>query len=285
MSDEGFDAASIRLWLLERRNADGGWGYAPGKASRLEPTCWALLALDDVEASVLTRWPETGGLLRERRDGGLNVGFHALALITLTARNAQHAIGNESLAAALERASGLALGPSTINRQDNQLQGWSWISGTFSWVEPTAWALLALRKWEAAGGTVGARRLDAGQMLLADRCCVQGGWNYGNSNMLGKELRPYVPTTALGLLALQKLSIPAVTKSLARLEQFSCSEPSAIALSLAVLGLSAYGRPSRDARSVLAARATLTVDIGNVLGAGMALCAMRTADRSGAFVL
>jgi hypothetical protein len=285
MSEDDFDDGAMSRWLLDRRNPDGGWGYAPGKASRLEPTCWALLALDNIEPSVLTKWPDTGGLLRERRDDGFNVAFHALALITLTARKAQHASGNASLAAALERASGMALDVSPINRQDNRLQGWSWIAGTFSWVEPTAWALLSLKKWARAGGTVDVSRTAVGEKLLADRCCVQGGWNYGNSNMLGKELRPYVPTTALGLLALQQVSVPAVTRSLERLERFSCAEPSAVALSLAVLGLSAYGRPSTAARALLASRTSVTVEIGSVLGVGMSLSALRTGDRSGAFAL
>ena len=31
-------------------------------------------------------------------------------------------------------------------RQDNSLQAWSWIDQTFSWVEPTAWCLLFLKK-------------------------------------------------------------------------------------------------------------------------------------------
>ena len=38
-------------------------------------------------------------------------------------------------------------------RQDGSLQAWSWVDGTFSWVEPTAWCLLLLKKWrlQAAG--------------------------------------------------------------------------------------------------------------------------------------
>ena len=31
--------------LLRSRNEDGGWGYYPGKASRIEPTAWAALCL------------------------------------------------------------------------------------------------------------------------------------------------------------------------------------------------------------------------------------------------
>ena len=65
--------------------------------------------------------------------------------------------------------------------------------------------------------------------MLVDRCCRGGGWNYGNSNMLGKELRPYVPTTAVALLALQdRGSEPVVTEGLAFLERHATSERSAI---------------------------------------------------------
>jgi len=38
--------ADFRLGLIETaQNADGGWGYFPGKESWLEPTVYALLAL------------------------------------------------------------------------------------------------------------------------------------------------------------------------------------------------------------------------------------------------
>ena len=67
MTDAQSGTTALRTFLLAGRNADGGWGYYPGKASRLEPTCWALLALPDVDPVVLTRWPLAGGLLRERR--------------------------------------------------------------------------------------------------------------------------------------------------------------------------------------------------------------------------
>src|SRR6478736_1185162 len=128
MADPLFDSTTVQRRLLDGRNADGGWGYYAGKASRLEPTCWALLALRSADPSVLSRWPSAEGRLLERSGGEVNYAFHALAL--------------------------LAMKDSTINRQDNKLQGWSWIDGTFSWVEPTAWGLLALRKLAATGHPV-----------------------------------------------------------------------------------------------------------------------------------
>ena len=78
------DLALLGEFLLRTRNADGGWGYQPGKASRLEPTCWASLALGNtLERRVLEQWPCAEGLLLERVSGTPNYAFHAQALIAL----------------------------------------------------------------------------------------------------------------------------------------------------------------------------------------------------------
>src|SRR6476620_12783457 len=160
------DLARLRDALRRGRNGDGGWGYYAGKASRLEPTCWALLALRSADPSVLSRWPSAEGRLLERSGGEVNYAFHALALLALTVRGAQHTAGTARLVEALQSAKGLAMKDSTINRQDNKLQGWSWIDGTFSWVEPTAWGLLALRKLAATGHPVEKARLDEAEAVL-----------------------------------------------------------------------------------------------------------------------
>src|SRR5215218_3279418 len=100
------DLSRLRDGLRAGRNADGGWGYYAGKASRLEPTCWALLALADADHSVLAGWPLDDGLLRERKDGEVNFAFHARALTVLAARGVSHSAGADVLAGALERAKG-----------------------------------------------------------------------------------------------------------------------------------------------------------------------------------
>ena len=103
-----------------------------------------------------------------------NYAFHGQALIVLRALNLEHAAGNRTLLAALQRVKGRALPPSTINRQDNSLQAWSWIDGTFSWVEPTAWCLLALKQWSAMPGAVADRtRIVVAEQMLVDRCCAR----------------------------------------------------------------------------------------------------------------
>ena len=75
--------------LRRTQNADGGWGYYRGKKSRLEPTCWAALALagtaDGAAAADLQQWPSTDGLLLERAGGEPNYAFHGLALLALRA--------------------------------------------------------------------------------------------------------------------------------------------------------------------------------------------------------
>jgi hypothetical protein len=265
------DLAPLRDGLRAGRNADGGWGYYAGKASRLEPTCWALLALPDADPAVLAGWPAPKNLLSERKSGEVNYAFHAVALLTMAALGVNHSAGSDRLASALEHEKGIALGQSTINRQNSELQGWSWSPGTFSWVEPTAWALLALRRRQAAGQGVEAARLTEAETLLIDRCCVQGGWNYGNSNMLGKELRPYVPTTAVALLALQKKPYPAVTASLAYLQAAATSEASGTSLSLALIALAAHGCATDSVRERLTAQIGHTVGLGHLLGMAMAL--------------
>ena len=166
----------LRRSLLAGRNADGGWGYYAGKSSRLEPTCWALMALgpQTETADVLRHWPSSGGLLLERADGGPNLAFQGVALLALRALRIEHDAGTAALISAIEHAKGVALRPSPTQRQDNALQAWSWIPDTFSWVEPTAWCLLALKKWSRAGGFhPDALRGQVAERMLIDRCCVK----------------------------------------------------------------------------------------------------------------
>ena len=70
---------------------------------------------------------------------------------------------------------------------------------TFSWVEPTAWACLALRRI----GQGQHPRVEEGSKLLLDRALANGGVNYGNRRIFGIALEPIPGPTAVMLLALQ----------------------------------------------------------------------------------
>jgi hypothetical protein len=110
MAAEPVDLTLVRQFLLQARNADGGWGYQASHASRLEPTCWASLALGStLEHTVLERWSSVEGLLLERHGGAPNYAFHGQALIVLRALTLDHAAGNRTLLAALQRVKGTAL--------------------------------------------------------------------------------------------------------------------------------------------------------------------------------
>jgi hypothetical protein len=276
----------LRARLTSARNADGGWAYYAGKTSRLEPTCWSLLAMRDVSSDVLREWPSADGLLLERREGQPNFGFHGLALLTLLDRKIEHRDGNAALVAGIQRAKGVALGDSRINRQNNGLQAWSWMGETFSWVEPTTYCLLALKKAQRAGLSVDGKRVADAEALMFDRCGVTGGWNYGNSNMLGKELPAYVPTTALGLLSLQdRSSDDAVRRSLDYLERDALSERSGLALSLAMIALRVFQRPVDAISAALVQQLPTTLALGNLHAAALALYALRTDHADAALVL
>ena len=46
-------------------------------------------------------------------------------------------------------------------------------------------------------------RIQQGEMMIYDRMCSGGGWNYGNSKVFGDALWPYPDVTAVALIALQ----------------------------------------------------------------------------------
>ena len=200
-----------------------------GKASRLEPTCWALLALAGdndsnaasgvaPHANFVARAQRSSGWLVEDERWPTNIAFNGLAAVTWLHRPAFATDQmRRTLIESLVHSKGTRGVKSKEFGQDSTLQGWSWVDATFSWVEPTSWGLLALHKAQRTGLSVAGEdaRIAEAERLLVDRCCRAGGWNYGNPSVMGKDLRPYVPTTALALLALQaRRQDSAVTRSL-----------------------------------------------------------------------
>ena len=270
----------LRRQLLDARNVDGGWGYEASRTSRLEPTCWALLALREPREDadrLLAAWPSRGGALVEHREGLANWSFHALAVSTRLALGEASAVELHPLAKALTDARGVAAKSSPTQRQDNSLQGWSWVDETFTWVEPTAWALLALKMCRAKRIAVAGsdKRILDGEAVLRDRLCVTGGWNYGNSNVFGTDLPAYIPTTAIALLALQDCAGEAfVERSLDYLDEHAASYPSTRALALTTLALRRHGRSTTRVESALRAWIA-SQPSADVLSTGTALCALQ----------
>jgi len=134
---------------------------------------------------------------------------------------------------------------------DSTLIGWPWISGTFSWVEPTSYALLALKMCGLK-----PPRVAVAEALLVDRVCQDGGWNYGNHTALGAPLVAYVPTSALAALALQDVAAAGevVNRGLAFLDRELKSHQSALSLALTILCFDVFGRSKGDLAQALCRR-------------------------------
>ena len=265
---------------------DGGWPYYAGGTSRLEPTSWGVFALSVAAApasrpfiararTFLRSCQRADGLLIEPHMSAPNFGWNGLALLADLAADRSSNRWRESLANALIAARGISVEDSgSPLRQNNRLQAWPWTEGTFSWIEPTAVCVLALKR--AYGSVTTARtRIAEAESMMFDRVCDGGGWNYGNAQVFGQDLRPYVPTTALALLALQdRREHPAVEKSVAWLVAHGTSEPSTMALSLATLCLGAWGASVEESRGMLERRLASDGPPRNIHLAALALAAL-----------
>lgn len=130
---------------------------------------------------------------------------------------------------------------------DATIPAWPWVDQTASWVEPTAYALLSLKR----SGHGDHPRVAQGEALLRDRQCADGGWNYGNPAVLGAQLESYLPPTGWAVLALP--DGVAVQRALTRLED-ARQQRSTSTLSLAILAHCQHGAPVPDGLLALLAQ-------------------------------
>ena len=219
-------------WLADHRNDDGSWGYLAGQPGEPEPTVLALAAGLEADVSWLQEHPLTWAEL--------------LVPAVLWGSEGTGAV----CAAAVEHilaVQGLTFELNEIINHDGTIVGWSWVDNTACWVEPTAYALLSLRK---AGQSAHDRAVQ-GEALLADRQCDDGGWNYGNPEVYFSRMESYLPPTGWATMAMPagEATERAVERLLAARER-----PSALTLSLAILGRGAHGAPPAGLHDLLLAR-------------------------------
>ena len=236
--------ASPRDFLRAKQNADGGWGYFPGKRSWLEPTVYAALALDgepeaDRALELIRSWALPMGGWRTSADVAEANWTSALALHYLEYRGQRDESTRRGLALLL-RTLGmegsfrfrLVQRLKSKVKIDSDLQGWPWRTGSASWVEPTVHSLLALRrvrpKLDGRAATIADSRLQMAQRMLLSRQCFDGGWNYGNTLVLDEQLPSYAETTGLALIGLQGASWDRREDAVARLGAMNRGQISAL---------------------------------------------------------
>lgn len=210
---EALEAA--RRFLADARNADGAWGFLLGQDSASEPTVLCAAADAGVAASWLVSADLGYGVLL------LPAALRATPKTEILRESAiEHILARRSLPVPPDPAATVKLDPTLI--------GWSWVDGTFGWVEPTAYAVISLK---SAGLGEDARVLEA-LRLLRDRKCNDGGWNYGNPVVLGRDLPADLAPTAWATLALgrDEAAESGFTVVLAALEH-----PSSLGLASALL--------------------------------------------------
>lgn len=224
-------AGRAEAWLEAHCNADGSWGYRPGQPGSGEPTLLAaaagLPAPLDWLADADLGWTRLMGPVCLR---------HSPAATPLRERWLTHIQDHRGT------------GGETAGSFDGDLPGWPWVEHTFSWVEPTAWGVLSLRR----SGHGRDPRAQGGLATLADRQCTDGGWNAGTPDILGQELFGYLYLTGLVLVALPvgHPSTPAGARFLDGVAQ----RPSPLNLAWATLARCVHGGDVAAAAASLAGR-------------------------------
>jgi uncharacterized protein (DUF362 family) len=205
------DLLSALQQLAAAAHPDGGWGYAADQPAHLEPTCLALLALSleaekfsdaiDRGRRALEKCAASDGSYRLPRGRGEAVWPTALVLFVQAAfaYPATEIQRTASFLLALQGRIPDDPGAAEMHDIDIKLLGWPWAENNFAWVEPTAWACVALRR----AGYGSHHRVEEGLRLLLDRANDTGGINYGNRHVFGRLTEPIPGPTALMLLALQ----------------------------------------------------------------------------------
>ncbi len=241
------EAAALVSRLTAMAITGGGIPYYKGSGPSAEPTLLTLLALSALgmsphHAKPLLSWV---GCL-QNPDGSVGIDARYLGQGLWLTPVAAVVFHRYDLREARDRARSFIVELKSVTitnnpriRQDNTLTGWPWVPGTFGWVEPTAWSVIAL----SVCGSGDHPRAVEGRKFLLDREIPSGGWNYGNPAINDRELLPFWDTTGLALLALRGATDAGrVRGSLELLERFPEKVDSLCGLAWASVGLDAFKR-------------------------------------------
>ena len=294
--------SSLAETLKSRQMKSGGWAYFDSVQESLEATCLAELALAP-ERQASSSAAILFLLKSQLSDGGWPAFLGdsegswttAIALCTLNSTG--------DFTAAREKAFRWLYAErgreghwfwrwkfKTSDRNvrfDPDKYGWPWVTGSASWVIPTAFSIIAIEQFTVCNRSEESeKRIHLGVEMLLDRECVDGGWNSGNSLVYGAPLRPHVEATAIALLALQdEQRTEMVQKSLSWLRQNAASVDSVSSLAWCILTLFVYQEPIGGLRNRLATIIGDGRDIRNNATLATALLALKCGEMIHPFVV
>jgi hypothetical protein len=237
-------------------------GYLPGGHAAAEPTALAALAfvVNGRVDEAMRRAAELAAMQQPNGEVSIRVGERApgwptsLAILAWSETDrAKHQREIDRALTWLLANRGQPVEQSNYFGHNTQLVGWAYAEQTHSWVEPTAFAVLALK---AVGkGDVPAAR--EGVAVLIDRQLPGGGLNYGNTEVLGQFIRPHIEPTGIALIALAGEADRSgrLAKSIAWLKGSMASETTPLSLAWGLLGLRAQGVTLPSAEESLAGAA------------------------------
>jgi hypothetical protein len=243
--------------LLTRQLRSGAWSYFGSQQSSVEATSLAVMALS-TESPNAARSGFDQMLDLQRRDGAWPafVGDSEASWTTALALCALNGAGE--FTGAREKAFHWLVEErgreahwlwrwkfKTTDRNvrfNPDKYGWPWISGSVSWVIPTAFSIIAIKQFTVCNRSEASeKRIHLGVDMLLDRACIDGGWNSGNSVVYGVPLRAHVEATAIALLALQDEPRSELTqRSLVWLKKEADSVDSVSSLAWCILSLFVY---------------------------------------------
>src|SRR5229473_301464 len=263
----------LRDALRAHQNQTGAWGYR-GTRGSVESTCLTILALrrqPSIELALAVQaldglqntdgsWP---AFIGDEPEGCWTTALAVLSLMAAGHRTKRLARGIQWLLNARGREANW-FWRWKLRTVDNKVRfdpakfGWSWVSGTTSWVIPTAFALITLQQARQRGYDKTAQlteRVDLGASMILDRMCPGGGWNSGNGIAFGVPLAPHIDATSNALLALTRHEEDrGVQTSLHWLVNHLAGCPSPYSLAWGVLAIAAYRRDSQGGRESLQSR-------------------------------
>jgi hypothetical protein len=252
------------LRVLEERYIEGvGFANRPGGNCRPDAACWAILALQAAGSeSAVVEKARYSLVEAQRQDGRVCISPQhpdvcwptPLAVLAWYGAARFEEPRNKAIRFLLDfEQAGVLDNPQTGEGHDETIPGWPWVVQTHPWVEPTAYALMALR----ICGHADHRRAQDAVRLLLDRQLSAGGWNCGSTITFGQEMLPMPEDTGPSLEALAGLVPQAdVDRSIRYLHSQLAHLNTPRSVAWAILGLHAWRQgleqPHEHIRGVLA---------------------------------